>query len=134
MNVSIIFLVILLYFILKNEKRIEKYTNRESLNNIASIFNKNKLVINSMTVKNDLNLNGKSIVKSKINVGNNAIIKKNLNVEGDLSVDGNKTDMPSKLIMLWAHSNPPDGWVLCDGNNSTPSLNSGGTHKYIMRI
>ncbi len=133
MNVSIIVLVILLYFILKNEKKIEKYTNRESLNNIASVFNKNKLVINSMTVKNDLNLYGKSIVKSKINVGNNVTIKKNLNVEGDLSVNGKKTDMPSKLIMLWAHNSPPDGWVLCDGNNNTPKLNDGGTHRYIMR-
>ncbi len=32
--------------------------------------------------------------------------------------------LPKGIIVIWAGSNVPDGWLLCDGTNGTPDLRS----------
>jgi hypothetical protein len=38
---------------------------------------------------------------------------------GDLSIGGVYNALPSKSIIMWWKSNPPPGWVICDGINQT---------------
>lgn len=33
-------------------------------------------------------------------------------------------DLPSGLILLWRGDKPPEGWLVCDGQNGTPDLSA----------
>jgi len=70
-----------------------------------------------------------------------SIFSDDVTIAGDLTVTGNlsATDkvqedgadlIPSGIIVMWSGSiaTIPSGWVLCDGNNSTPDL----TNRFIV--
>ena len=66
---------------------------------------------------NNLNLNATTTA-----ISNDVTIGGDLTVTG--SITGSSAGIPSGVIMLWsgAANAIPTGYVLCDGNNSTPDL------------
>lgn len=70
----------------------EGFTSDEAIQNVASLYNQNKLTITD------------------------------LDVTGNLNVAGNLSFLPKGIIVSWAGATPPAGWAICDGQNGTPNL------------
>lgn len=79
----------------------------------AVIFNKDITVKESATFKKDV------LIEEKLEV------KKTINVEGKIQENGIDL-VPKGTIVMWYNKDkkhpPPDGWKICNGENSTPDL------------
>lgn len=98
-NILIGIIIIIILFLIKNITRgvfRENYDNsNEAVQNIASVYNKDKIIVSSLETNN--------IKSGNIDVNT-------LNI------------LPKGVIVMWSGNNVPTGWVMCDGQNGSPDL------------
>ena len=114
-NILLICLTIgFLYLFFNQKNSIEKFTDTsltESITNLSNISN--EIMANgTLTIPaNEVDFNGNAHFQS----GNTVTIDGTLNV-------ANLNILPRFCIIAFHGNNPPNGWVICDGNNGTPDL------------
>jgi hypothetical protein len=88
----ILALVVFIYF--RSGDKLEHLTDisNEAIENIASVYNKDNLIVSNLTVT------------------------------GNMTTSGNFNMIPRGSIIMWNGNTAPAGWSLCDGSNGTPNL------------
>jgi microcystin-dependent protein len=104
----IIFIQILLLYNNKNKQETENFT--ENLNDVKNDVKE--------VYKNDLE-DIKYIFKLSEDIGK---IKKPYTFNYNLNVTGYLNLFPKGSIVIYNDITPPEGWVICDGQNETPDL------------
>lgn len=94
-TIIILFLLlicIVIYFYLQSNKQAEHFDSNEAIANIASLYNKDMMIMD------------------------------NAKFTGNVEIQGSFNMIPKGIIVAWYNNEVPDGWSVCDGTNGTPDL------------
>ena len=112
-------LILYLYCLHFNNKKIEKLTNTDHIHEI-DITKIQQVIQERYEIDIEAIRNLSSISKS-LQVGG-LIIPGNVSIKGNINVDGSMNYLPKGSIIAFNGPIAPKGWAICDGKNGTPDL------------
>ena len=89
--IIIIALAYRVYLLEQNHPQIEGMSTDEAISNIASVYNKGKLVVNELEVKGNTTISGNTTIGGNATVNGSTTLKKNTTISGSATISGNAT-------------------------------------------
>lgn len=127
----IIFLVIIFLIVFVdmffNKRTIEGLSN-EAIQNIASIYNKDNMIVTNLITTREAKFKPGKGVDGSLSThfpwpgDNRNYIRGETQIDGSLVLNGSFNLLPRGVIVAWTGTQAPAGWALCNGQNGTPDL------------